>query len=210
MNNYERTKYFGKMFPESTRAIIMAHGRGGTGYDIVNSLEGLLPISDFYTVAPNADNNTWYPYSFLAPRKQNEPYLSGSIALLKELFDDLINTGFKAPDIYLLGFSQGACLVLDFAAQYAQRYGGIYAFSGGLIGEEIDVSLYSGNFEGTPVFLGCSNTDSHIPLARVKDSTELLLDRGATVYEKIYPGMGHTINHDEIVRVSDLLVESQK
>jgi predicted esterase len=205
MNNYEQIFFSGKRFPESNQAIVMVHGRGGTGEDIMNSLSKALHLNDFYIVAPDAEHQSWYPYSFLEPKSKNEPYLTNSLNLLKDIVDNLVKTGYPTEAIYLLGFSQGACLTLEFAAQHARRYGGVFALSGGLIGDELNVSDYTGNFEGTPVFLGCSDIDSHIPLGRVKDSTELLLDRGATVYEKIYPGMGHTINQDEIKMVTELI-----
>lgn len=205
MDIYERTIYFGEMYPKTTKAIIMIHGRGSEAADIVNSFEGVLPIYDYYIVAPNADNNSWYPQSFLAPQVQNEPMLSDALNLLKSLINDLTSTGYKQEDIFILGFSQGACLALEFVARNASRLGGVFALSGGLIGDTLNTANYKGNFMGTPVFLGCSDVDSHIPLQRVTESAVILREMSAHVIEKIYPGMGHTINRDEIEEISEIL-----
>lgn len=205
MKNYETTDYYGLLFPESTRAIIMIHGRGSNGADMVNSFEGEIAIDNFYIAALNAPEQTWYPKSFLAPKRQNEPMLSNSLKLIQETVEELTDTGYLAENIYILGFSQGACLALEFAAQHAQQFGGIFALSGGLIGDELDSSLYKGDFKNTPVFLGCSDIDSHIPLSRVKESTRILTSLGASVTEKIYPGMPHTVNADELEEISKIL-----
>lgn len=205
MDIYENTLYFGELYPKTTKAIIMIHGRGSEAADMVNSFEGILPIYDYYIVAPNAPGRSWYPLSFLAPEEKNEPMLSEAIILLGELVGDLIDTGFKRKDIFILGFSQGACLALEFTARNAADFGGIFALSGGLIGDQIDETKYSGNFNGTPVFLGCSDIDSHIPLKRVQESSVVFDGLGARVIEKIYPGMAHTVNKDEIEEISRLL-----
>jgi phospholipase/carboxylesterase len=205
MNIFDNTLYFGELFPKSTKAIIMIHGRGSEAADMVNSFEGVLPLDDYYIAAPNAPGRSWYPYSFLAPQDQNEPMLSDALDLLAELISDLVDTGFKRKEIFILGFSQGACLALEFAARNAAEFGGIFALSGGLIGEHVDEANYSGNFNNTPIFLGCSDVDSHIPLTRVKESSTVLDRMGAHVIEKIYPGMAHTVNKDEIDEVSKIL-----
>lgn len=205
MNIFGNTLYFGELFPKSTKAIIMIHGRGSEAADMVNSFEGVLPLDNYYIAAPNAPGRSWYPYSFLAPQDQNEPMLSDALNLLAELISDLVDTGFKKKEIFILGFSQGACLALEFAARNAAEFGGIIALSGGLIGDHVNEANYSGNFYGTPVFLGCSDVDSHIPLKRVKESSIVLDRMGARVIEKIYPGMAHTVNKDEIDEVSKIL-----
>jgi phospholipase/carboxylesterase len=205
MDLYENTLCFGEMFPKTTKAIIMIHGRGSEAADIVNSFEGVLPVYDYYIVAPNAANRSWYPYSFLVPQEDNEPMLGVALNLLQELLSDLIDTGYQRRDIFILGFSQGACLALEFAARNGAEFGGVFALSGGLIGDHIDDGLYKGDFNGTPVFLGCSDVDSHIPLERVKESSAVFRRLGASVTEKIYPGMGHTVNKDEIDEVSKIL-----
>jgi len=205
MNVFDNTLYFGELFPKSTKAIIMIHGRGSEAADMVNSFEGVLPLDDYYIAALNAPGRSWYPYSFLAPQSKNEPMLSNALNLIAEVISDLVDTGFKRKEIFILGFSQGACLALEFAARNAAEFGGIFALSGGLIGEHINEVSYSGNFNGTPVLLGCSDVDSHVPLTRVKESSVVLDRMGARVIEKIYPGMAHTVNKDEINEVSKIL-----
>ena len=205
MDPYENTLYFGEMFPKTTKAIMMIHGRGSEAVDIVSSFEGVLPVDDYYIVAPNAANRSWYPHSFLVPQEDNEPMLGAALNLLQELLSDLIDTGYQRRDIFILGFSQGACLALEFVARNASEFGGVFALSGGLIGNHINNELYRGNFAGSPVFLGCSDIDSHIPMERVKESSAVFKRLGASVTEKIYPGMGHTVNRDEIDEMSKIL-----
>jgi phospholipase/carboxylesterase len=210
MKNYEQTLYFGELYPVSTKAIIMVHGGGKTGYDIVIGLESELPISNFYLVAPNANGDMWYPNSPFVEKWRNEPFLQNSVLLLKDLFSDLLDTGFSASDIYLLGFSEGASLILEFAARNAQRFGGIYAFSGGLPGDKIDKSLYEGNFEDTPVFISRHIKDEKIPGIRISETAELLSGMGAAVYENRYPGSDHFISPEEIRAVANLISDPLK
>ncbi|WP_336518356.1 alpha/beta hydrolase [Pollutibacter soli] len=179
------------------KVLVMIHGRGAGADDILSIAEH-LNVNDFSLIAPEATNNTWYPYSFLAPPKQNEPFLSSALANLKELTDELNKKGIRDEDIYFLGFSQGACLTLEYTTRNAKRYGGIVAFTGGLIGDQIYYENYSGDFGGTPVFIGTSDPDPHVPVARAAASAELVKSMGADVIFKIYPGMGHTISGDEI------------
>jgi phospholipase/carboxylesterase len=175
----------------------MLHGRGGSAKDIL-SLSSHLEVKDFALFAPQATNNTWYPYSFLAPPSQNEPWLSSALNLLKELLDELKNKSIPTENIYFLGFSQGACLTLEFVTRNANKYGGVVAFTGGLIGDKIYNENYKGDFQNTPVFIGTSNPDPHVPVERVYATTNILKDMNADVTEKIYNNMGHTINQDEI------------
>lgn len=191
------------------RVMILLHGRGASA-DSILTLKDHLLVDGFALLAPQATNHTWYPYSFMAPVEQNEPWLSSAIELLENLVEDCLKAGIKREHIHLLGFSQGACLTLEFAARTASRYGSVTAFTGGLIGEKIDRSNYKGQFEGTPVFIGCSDRDMHVPVERVYASTNILTEMGARVTEKIYPGMGHTINEDEINIVNQLLNGSGK
>lgn len=188
------------------KALILLHGRGASA-DSILSLRQYLQLNEFALLAPEATNHTWYPYSFLAPVSQNEPWLSSALDLVNTLVKDCLTAGLKTSDIHLLGFSQGACLTLEFAARHAARYGSIIAFTGGLIGESINRSNYSGTFEGTPVFIGCSDRDMHVPVERVYASTNILIEMGASVTEKIYPGMAHTIIEDEILIANKLLNE---
>ncbi|NML22603.1 phospholipase [Pseudoflavitalea sp. G-6-1-2] len=194
----------GKPVEQASKAMIMIHGRGASAEDIL-SLANYFPVSDFALLAPQATNNTWYPQSFLAPPAQNEPWLSSALDLLKKMVDDLQKQGITKENIYFLGFSQGACLTLEFITRNAARYGGAVAFTGGLIGDKIYPEKYAGSFEGTPVFIGSSNPDFHVPVERVYASTNILRNMGADVTEQIYDNMGHTINADEIRLVNELI-----
>jgi len=194
----------GKSLDQAEKVLIMIHGRGGTAEDILSMAE-YLNVSDFALVAPQATNNTWYPQSFLAPRAANEPSLSNALNTIKETVLNLEKEGFSKEQIYFLGFSQGACLTLDYVASNAARYGGVVAFTGGLIGEAVDHRNYHGDFDGTPIFIGSSDPDMHVPVSRVKESTTLLEDMGARVTEIIYENMGHTISHSEIAQVNKLI-----
>lgn len=189
---------------QAKKALILVHGRGASAKSIL-SLQENLNTEGFALLAPQAANNTWYPYSFLAPVEQNEPWLSSALQLLNELVADCVQSGIRSENIHLLGFSQGACLTLEFAARNAKRYGSVIAFTGGLIGDQINQHIYTGNFGQTPIFIGCSDADMHVPVQRVYASTNILKAMGASVTEKIYPGMGHTINEDEIEIANSLL-----
>ena len=171
------------------KALILLHGRGAAAEDIL-SLSNYLSVKDFALLAPQATNNTWYPYSFIAPVAQNEPWLSSALEVIDQLVSEINQKSIAKENIYFLGFSQGACLTLEFAARNATKYGGIIAFSGGLIGDKIDLENYKGDFNKTPVFIGSSNPDFHIPVERVYASANILKDMNATVTEKIYNNMG--------------------
>lgn len=194
----------GKPLNEAKKALIMIHGRGAGSTDIL-SLARHLNVSDFALVAPQAQGNTWYPYSFLAPTSQNEPSLSKSLNLISEVVKTVEENGISKENIYFLGFSQGACLALEFTARNASKYGGIVAFTGGLIGETISEKTYSGNFENMPVFIGTSDPDFHVPVERVNETEMLLKKMGASVTKKIYENMGHTISQDEINLANELV-----
>jgi phospholipase/carboxylesterase len=189
---------------KAEKILIMIHGRGGSAADIL-SLAANLNTASFALIAPQAKGNSWYPQSFLAPRDENEPSLSLSLGILKDIVEQLEKQAFSKSQIYLLGFSQGACLALEFAASHAARYGGVVAFTGGLIGDHIDHRNYHGDFDGTPVFIGSSDPDFHVPVSRVKESTALLENMGARVTEIIYENMGHTISQSEITQVNKLI-----
>ncbi len=194
----------GKQTGEATKALVMLHGRGGSAEDIL-SLANYLPVNDFALFAPQATNNTWYPYSFLVDPKENEPWLSGALAVVKEVVADVQATGITTDNIYFLGFSQGACLTLEFVARNATKYGGVVAFTGGLIGDKIYEQNYTGDFAGTPVFIGTSDPDPHVPVERVHASAEILNGMHAQVTKKIYKNMGHTISQEEINEVKALI-----
>ena len=194
----------GQDLQKAEKALILVHGRGGDAKDIL-FLADELAVSDFALLAPQASGNTWYPYSFMAPQAQNEPYLSSALDTLHKLVADINAAGISKDNIYFLGFSQGACLTLEYVARNAARYGGVVAFTGGLIGEKIDRANYSGDFGGTPVFIGTSDPDPHVPVERVYATTNILKEMNASVTEKVYTRMGHTINQDEIEQANNLI-----
>jgi predicted esterase len=193
--------------PEKARLVaILLHGRGASADDILGLAHQFTPRDVAY-LAPQAAGSTWYPYSFLAPLGQNEPWLGSALSVVGGLIDDLAQHGIPSERVVLMGFSQGACLALEFAARHAREYAAVVAFSGGLIGPPGTARDYAGEFAGTPVFMGCSDVDAHIPLARVQESTAVFRRMGATVDERIYPRMGHTINADELRSADALLAE---
>ena len=187
-------------------AAILIHGRGASAEDILG-LAHELAIPDIAYLAPQAADHTWYPYSFLSKIEQNEPGLTSALLVIEGLIAHLGAQGIPPARVVLMGFSQGACLTLEFAARHARRYGAIAAFSGGVIGPPGTPRDYAGSFAGTPTFLGCSDVDAHIPVERVRESAEIYRRMGATVDERIYPRMGHTINQDEIEAVRHLLAK---
>jgi len=188
---------------QAKKAIILLHGRGA-------SAENILPLADsfcddsYYIAAPQATNNAWYPYTFLSPEERNEPWLSSSVTMIKRLID-AISVQIRSSCIYIMGFSQGACLALEVASQYAVKYAGVAAFSGGLIGDRINAEKYKGNFDGTKIFIGNSDNDPHIPVLRTEESRDVVKKLGADVTFRIYPGMDHTIIPDEIETVRKLM-----
>lgn len=194
----------GRRLAEARAALILVHGRGATAESILE-LADYLPHPDMAYLAPQAAGNTWYPYSFLMPLEQNEPYLSSALGRLEALLGEVEQAGIPAERVVLAGFSQGACLASEFAARHVRRYGGLIAFSGGLIGPPGTSRAYAGALDGTPVFLGCSDIDPHIPLARVNETAEVLTRLGAVVDKRIYPRMGHTINEDELTAAAALV-----
>ncbi len=196
----------GKSLAEAGKVLIMLHGRGANSESII-SFASHFNVNDFALLAPQAANNSWYPNSFLAPPAQNEPWLSSALDLLSEILKDLNDQGIESQHIYFLGFSQGACLTLEFVSRNAKRFGGVTAFTGGLIGDKIYSENYSGDFDGAPIFIGTSDPDPHVPVERVKATTQILRTMHASVTEKIYPYMGHTINQDEIDKANNLVFD---
>jgi phospholipase/carboxylesterase len=195
----------GAPFSRARAAVILLHGRGGSAHGMLSFAEALSE-PDLACLAPEARGNSWYPHSFLAPLADNEPWLSSALDAVTGTFTLLEEEGFPPERVVLLGFSQGGCLALEFAARNARHYGAVVGLSAGLIGPEGTPRDYQGSLAGTPMFLGCSDSDPHIPLARVKESTRVLTRLGATVREAIYPCMGHTINDDEVSHIRRLLV----
>lgn len=193
-------------------AIVSIHGRGASANDIL-SLARFIDREDVAWLAPQANSSTWYPYSFLAPLDQNEPWLSSALDLIGRIVGDVAGAGINYDKIVIVGFSQGACLASEFVARHAQRFGGLVAFSGGLIGAadgegsppHDKLFSYDGSLDETPVFLGCSDVDPHIPVERVHDTARAFESLGADVTKQIYPGMAHTIIDDEIRRFQDMM-----
>ncbi len=194
----------GKPLAQAQAAMILVHGRGATAESILD-LANLLPHPDFTYLAPQAAAFSWYPYSFLAPLSQNEPGLSSGLHMIAGLVSQVEAAGIPAENIVMGGFSQGACLVSEFVARHARRYGGLLVFSGGVIGPPGTPRAYEGSLAGTPIFLGCSDVDPHIPLARVQETADLFQNLGGQVTTKIYPQMGHTIIQDEIDQAQQIV-----
>lgn len=194
----------GRPLGTATKALILLHGRGGSAADIL-SLATHLHVADFALLAPQAPGNSWYPHSFLVPPAQNEPYLSAALAAVAQAVAEAQGHSITPENLYFGGFSQGACLTLEYVARHAVRYGGVVAFTGGLIGDRVYLENYGGDFAGTPIFIGTSDPDFHVPVERVRASTALLTSLGATVTEKVYPNLGHTISREEIDMANALI-----
>ena len=198
----------GKPLEKATKVMVMIHGRGAPARDIL-SLSNHIEDKEFAFIAPQATQSTWYPYSFLSPMEQNEPYLSSALQVLSSLRARLQSDyNFKTPQIFWLGFSQGACLALEYVARNAMPYGGVFGLSGGLIGPPGTPRLYEGELEETPVFLGCSDIDPHIPKERVIESEGVFRSMGAQVTMKLYPNFPHSVNEDELKIVNQLIAGS--
>ena len=194
----------GPPLQEARLAVLAIHGRGASAEDILGLVRE-VPAGDVAFFAPQAAGFSWYPYSFLSPVAQNEQHLSSALRLIASLVGDIVASGVPHERVGIMGFSQGACLSLEFAARHARRYAAVIALSGGLIGPPGTPRDYRGTMGGTPVFLGCSDIDPHIPVERVRESAEVFRRMGAAVDERIYPRMGHTINGDELRAVQSLL-----
>jgi phospholipase/carboxylesterase len=195
----------GAALDQAQAAMVMVHGRGATAESILALSASELHHPGFAYLAPQAAQNSWYPYSFLNPLEDNEPFLSSGLEKLTGLLAYLAGTGLPPERTLLLGFSQGACLAVEFAARNARRYGGLAGLSGGLIGPDGTPRNYAGSLDGTPVFLGCSDIDPHIPKERVQETADVLRRLGAGVTMRLYPGLGHTINQDEITFVNQMM-----
>jgi phospholipase/carboxylesterase len=189
---------------QAKKAIIMLHGRGASASSII-SLKDHLELDGFAIVAPQAAEHSWYPYSFMAPVENNQPALDSALEVIGELVDDLKQNGIAQENIYFLGFSQGACLTLEYTGRNAGRYGGIIAFTGGLIGEQLVKGNYEGDFNNTPILITTGDPDPHVPVSRVNDSVEILKELNADVTLKIYRGRQHTISGEELALANTIL-----
>ena len=195
----------GKALTEARAVMILLHGRGDTSQGIMGLTEQ-LEHPGFAFLAPQAASNTWYPYRFLEPTERNEPYLSSALQTILNILEKTLES-VPLERTFILGFSQGACLALEFAARHGGKFGGLIAFSGGLIGESLELSKYK-NLEQSPVFIGCSDVDSHIPKTRVEASAVMLEQLNANVAWRLYPNFGHTINQDELEMAKGLMQAS--
>ncbi|MEX0772235.1 MAG: alpha/beta hydrolase [Balneolales bacterium] len=196
----------GAALADARAAMILIHGRGATAESVL-MLADEFGQPDVAYIAPQAAGNTWYPHSFLAPIQQNSPGISSGLQVIDDLIDQLKKVKISKDRIVLLGFSQGACLATEYAARNPKKYGGIVGLSGGLIGPDGTHWDYTGSFDQTPVFLGCSDVDFHIPLQRVNETAEVFERMEAKVTKRIYEGMGHTVNEDEVGFVREMLRE---
>ncbi len=193
----------GAALKDAGHALILLHGRGGPPEEMLE-LAGRFVDGDWHLAAPRATNNTWYPFGFMMPREKNEPWLGSAISLVERLIHE-IKDHIPFDHIHLMGFSQGACLTTEVAARNAQNFGGIYAFTGGLIGDRVQAANYNGNFAGTPIYLSNSDDDPHVPLARSKETMAVLDRLGAKVTLDVFPGRQHTIDPHEIERVREMM-----
>lgn len=194
----------GKRIEDAKQALILLHGRGATAHDILG-LADQLSVGEFALLAPQATNHTWYPFSFLAPPAQNEPWLTSAIALLNDLVSEINSAGISSQNIFFTGFSQGACLTLEFVARNARTWGGVAAFTGGLIGDRLYRENYQGDFAGTRIFIGTGDPDTHVPVTRVRESADVLRSMNADVTLRTYPLIGHTITYEELKTADELI-----
>ena len=201
LHSFENTVFAGAALKDAARAMILVHGRGDASGQMMLLAQSITSDPAMALVFPQATNNTWYPKSFMAPTAENEPWLTSALENLNRVVAHITSYGVREEHIFLLGFSQGACVALDYSCRHAKRYGGIMILSGGLIGPAVDENNYHGNFAGTSIFLGCSDTDSHIPVHRLRESAAVAKAMGADVDFRLYPGMGHTVNEDELQKV---------
>ncbi len=193
----------GERLDRARAAMILVHGRGASAADIM-TIAGEVMVPGVAYLAPQAAGSAWYPNPFTAPLEDNEPYLSSALELLSSVLSR-VEAKVSAEKVVLLGFSQGACLTLEFAARHARRYGGVVGLSGGLIGPDGTPRDYPGGFDGTPAFLGCSDVDPYIRKERVSEAGQVYERMGAQVVVRLYPGMAHTVSADEIEAVREIV-----
>lgn len=183
---------------EAKKVLIMIHGRGASANSILSLADNLSLPGDTAIIAPQAAQHSWYPYSFMAPVENNEPALSSALNLIDEIVGDLVKQGINRKNIYFLGFSQGACLTLEYVARHGRQYGGVMAFTGGLVGQELRPSNYSGDFEQTPILVATGDPDPHVPVSRVEETVTQLTKMNADVLFKVYKGRPHTVTQEEL------------
>lgn len=206
--HYKNIVFRGLPLEQASKAMILLHGRGGNAAGILE-VANELDLPGFALLAPQANQNTWYPYSFMAPVENNEPGLSTALDVIRQVINDIQHAGIATEHIYFLGFSQGACLASEYLARHAEGFGGAFIYSGGVIGGSIDRSNYRGNFNDMPMLIGCSDVDAHVPLHRVQDTIDIFTEMGAQVTERIYPDGPHAILEDEIKITNRILNENR-
>lgn len=201
-------KYISAGMPvqQAKAALVLLHGRGGTAANII-SLANEFELKDVAIYAPQATHNSWYPYSFMAPEKENQPALDSALENIDHLVKQIEEQGIVANKIYFSGFSQGACLTLEYAGRYARTYGGIVAFTGGLIGEQLITERYKGDFNGTPILISTGDPDPHVPLSRVEETVSILKALNANITLNVYPGKPHSIAPVEIEATNKLIFD---
>lgn len=189
---------------DPVQAVILLHGRGATADGMIEL--GRAVARDAVLLAPQAADRQWYPESFLAPAEDNQPWLDAALEQVDTVLEQAGGDGFRRTDCTVVGFSQGACLATEYAARRGEPVGGVFGFSGGLIGEAVGEDRYSGEMGGTPVYLCCDDDDPYVPVERV-EATAAVFDRlGADVTTEIVPGMGHTVTEREREMLADHLV----
>jgi phospholipase/carboxylesterase len=190
-------KKVGLPLMQAKKVVVLIHGRGATAESIL-SLVPHLNLTDYAILAPQANGNVWYPFGFMATDEGNKVALENSLKILEQVWKEISDAGIAAENVFVLGFSQGACLSLEFAARNAQKLGGVVAFTGGLIGEQLKPENYSGDFQGTPIYIGSSDRDFHVPAKRIKESADLLRKMGADVHVELFDDPDHRIREEEI------------
>jgi len=188
-------------------ALIMIHGRGASAQSMI-PLSSYLDLKDVAIFAPQATQHSWYPTSFIAPVDENQPALDSALEVISELVKDIVTAGIPEDKIYFLGFSQGACLTLEYVTRNAMKYAGIIAFTGGLIGKELALENYKGDFRQTTVLITTSDPDHHVPLKRVKESAAVMENMNARMHVVAYPQKQHTITNEEIELANNLFFGS--
>lgn len=201
----QKVAHEGKDLKDASVAMIMVHGRGASADSILGLANEFDHQNKIAFLAPQANGFTWYPYSFMAPKENNQPGLNSGLQAIYDLVEKALSEGIEKKNIIILGFSQGACLASEFVARHPGTYGGLITLSGGLIGDSVSAKNYEGSLKDTPVFLGCSDIDPHIPKERVHETEEILSELGAKVTKRLYPGMGHLVNKDEIAEIQRIL-----
>lgn len=196
----------GKDLPQAAKVAIILHGRGGNAAGMKGLIE-VLHVPDFAFLIPQAPGNTWYPYGFMVEESENEPYLSQSLEQIHSLVQGLRETGTDLSSLYFIGFSQGACLALEYIARFPTRYGGVCAFTGGLIGKTVSAEKYPGDLKRTPVFMGASQRDFHVPMTRIQASGSILSGMQADVKILGFPDGMHTIREEEIAAANDFIFQ---